>query len=256
MILGRLAKNDGKGLYAIEQEIQFRTETEPIVLRERWIIENGESMRVTVSEVKGSQEKWQHDIAYMDGKKYYRDEKGGLKSERYPSDFIEPFWHYRSAKSFIDAMIKHKMVPSGFGAEKRIGRLENLKYQPESHVNLARTNGVVSWFLGEPTPASAPKLSSGLWIEQDAFLLRRLRFVSQAEVTADRFLASAGGIKFPRDRVVTWDTNSVTIRTLSVKSVPDSTARQLDPNLVGGNEKVPAKLPELSQVKEFYTRFR
>ncbi len=255
-ILSRLARNDGKGVYSIEQEVVFRTETEPLVVHEHWLVENGESMRLTVTPVKGSQDTWKFETVYMDGKKYFRNADGRLMSQVYGHEFIEAFWHFRSARSLLDALLKHHLVPAHFGREHKIGKLENYHYTPDPDINLVRSNGVVSWFLGEPTPASAEKANPGIWIEQDAFLLRRLRLPSQAEVTADRFVPTSGGLKFPHERTVTWDTNSVSIRTISVKGAHESSAKQLDPNKIGLGEKSVLRLPEVPQMKEFYSRFR
>src|SRR4051812_4965010 len=75
-ILGRLAKNSGKGYFQVEQEVQFRTETDPVVLREKWIVGNGDALRVTVTGSKGASESYRYEALYKDGKRQYVDATG------------------------------------------------------------------------------------------------------------------------------------------------------------------------------------
>ena len=67
-IANRVVKNHGRGYYAIEQEVQIRTASEPVILRERWVVENGENMRLTVASPKSAQEAVRFDAIYRGGK--------------------------------------------------------------------------------------------------------------------------------------------------------------------------------------------
>ena len=109
--------------------------------------------------------------------------------------------------------------------------------------------------FGEPSPIEG-KANPEAWIEQDSFVLRRLRFPSEAEIAADRISAYPNGLKFPRERTVTWDNNSVTIRVVSVKAASSvQLDKSLEPNAFSANPR-PARLPDVAQVREFYSRFR
>lgn len=260
MILGRVARASGKGVYAIEQEVQFRTEMDPIVLRERWIIENGDSMRLFVSGQKGSQESWRLDAFYRDGKRISSD---GTQIVTAPasSEFIEPIHHFRSAGNIVNWLGRMRIVPAeiarSLGQTRTINR-KTSPYAPEPGVRLARAGGVVTWAFGEPSPPQGA-LNPGLWIDQDAFQFRRLRFPSQADVQADRHASFPNGLRLPRERTVTWDNRSALIRVLSVKSLPDNAATQalLSPAALSAEGRIaPMKLPEATQVREFYSRFR
>lgn len=256
-ILNRAARSSGKGLYQIEQEVQFRTDGDPIVLRERWIVENGDSMHLTVHGAKGSTEGWKLEVQYADGKRRFADSGGQIKSVGQSAEFIEPYLHFRSGKSILESLLRQRVLPNKLTSmQKRAKSLNGVPFQYETFVRLARTGGVVTYALGAPTAANATKTQPGLWIDQDAFQFRRLRFPSAAEVEADNHFFAAGGIRLPRDRSVTWDNNVVTIRVLTVKSV---TATPQIKNLLAGapNAKTaPPKLPDNPQVREFYQRFR
>lgn len=257
-IVSRTVKNHGKGLYAIEQEVQIRTALDPIVLRERWIVENGENLRLTVSAPKGAAEAARYDVVYREGKKTSPDLKGGLSTTRLPAEFLESFSHARSGKGLLDAFVRSGVVPGSFLKERpRTVKAGNFTYFPEPLVRLGRSSGVVAWAIGEATPVNGSKQKPGAWIEQDAFLLRRLRFPSEAEMFADKHSTYAGALKLPRERTITWGTNSAVIRVISAKPVnPAQAGSFLLPSSITQAEAKAARLPDQPQVREFYSRFR
>lgn len=258
MILGRLARNVGKGFYQVDQELQFRTEGDPLVLRERWYIENGANMFLSVSGAKGSTEGWHLEVLYKDGKRWFHDSQGTLKSSSQSAEFIEPYLYFRSAKSILDTLIHQRVLPANVNAMQKSSKSFNgTVYKQETFVRLARSGGAITYAFGEPTQPNASRENPGFWIDQDAFLFRRLRFPSQAEVQADKHIFASGGMRIPRDRTITWGENSAQIRILSVKSVPEAKVKaQLSPNALRSAKGTPPKLPGEPQVKEFYQRFR
>ena len=78
-IAGRLVRTHGKGAYIIEQDVSFRTNGDPLVLREKWTIESGDVMRVSVSLPQGakSAEPVRFETVYHGGKKTMTDPAGG-----------------------------------------------------------------------------------------------------------------------------------------------------------------------------------
>jgi hypothetical protein len=234
-IFSRLARHSGKGAYVIEQEVQFRSLSEPVILRERWVVNGGEVLRVSANSPKSATEQYRFEAVYRDGKRTLSDGKGGTRAATLSQEFIEPYSHYRTGRSFVEALVFSRILPTSALKEKT---------KPP---RLGRSNGVITWIFGEPTPVDAGKLNPSAWVEQDAFVMRRLRFPSQAEVSFDNPSSYANGLRLARDRTVTWENNTVTIRVLSVKptSEPSSTS-----------SLAAAKLPDAGPVKEFYSRFR
>lgn len=258
-IVGRLARNHGKGLYIVEQDVNFRTVGEGLTLRERWVVENGDSMRVQVFTPQSSGgQAVRLDMLYKDGKRIGPDMKGGFKTTSMPSEMFEQFFHVRSSKGFFDAITRSGLVPSSFPVAKPAFNI-NAKTQPaptpEAFVRLGRIAGVVAYVFGEPTPVDSTKSLPGVWIEQDAFVLRKLRFPSEAEITADRH-STQSGLRFPRTRVITWGANTAEIRVTSVKSLSASAAAPFLNQTSFQADLKNARLPTDEQVKEFYSRFR
>jgi hypothetical protein len=257
-IINRIVKSHGKGSYVVEQDVQFRTSTEPLILHERWLIENGENMRVTVtapSSVKTA-DPIRYDAIYRGNRRTVTDPGSGAKTIATSPEFIESFFHDRSARGLTNSMIQARILPPSFLRDRpKMQKIEQIKYAPEPDLRLGRDAGVVAWIFGQPSPQQGP-LSPEAWIAQDLFSILKLRFSSEAEVTADRYTAYAGALKLPRERTVAWDGNSATIRITSVRTVtPGQLGRQLEPDSLNTLAKN-SRLPDLAQVREFYSRFR
>jgi len=261
-IAARVARGHGKNAYIIDQDVQFRTNAEPLVLRERWLVENGDRMRLTVtpSQTGGTKgaEPIRFEALYLDGRRIYTDfVSSGVKSGAFSAEFIESAFHTRSGKGFLTSLVRARIVPQGFLREKapKITKLEQIKRASEPMVRLGRDAGVVAWIFGDPSQAEG-RLNPQAWIEQDSFTLKRLRFPTESEVAADRVSTYPNGLKFPRERTVAWGDNSVTIRVVAVRAAASSSLdRSFDAKSFSTAAK-PARLPELAQVREFYSRFR
>ncbi len=257
-IFNRYTHNNGKSSYIVEQEVQFQTDSDSVVLREKWIVENANTMYLIVS---GEQAGSAHmEVLYKDGRRIYFDNLGSVKSAPSSSEFIEPFLYYRTARSLVEALQTAKVLPSGFSIEKpRISKIENYQPQPENYVQLSRTGGVITYQFGDLTPINSEKLNPGFWIDQDAFLFRRIRFPSQAEVIAEKHVQFAGGIHLPRERTLSWGNHSALIRVLSVKVLGAKSPKVwFSANYLTGHAGAAnaLKLPASPQVTEFYSRFR
>ncbi len=259
-IVGRMVRSHGKGAFIIEQDVLFHpTNGEPLIVHERWAVSSAESMRLTATATpagKGS-EQLRYDIVYRNGKRSV-NEGGSVRSGSVGEDFIEGFFHARTTRGFYAEMISaHIADPDALRERPKIKKIEEVDHSPDEQLRLGREAGTVAWILGAPSPTDGP-LNPEIWIDQDEFNLRKIRFPSAAEVTADRYSVYARTLHLPRERTVSWNGNSVLIRVSSVRAVtPAQIASTLEPASVAnlGKTKI-AKLPDVDQVKEFYARFR
>ena len=123
-------------------------------------------------------------------------------------------------------------------------------YSPEPWVRLGRVGGSISFVLGEP------KATPTLWIEQDSFLLQRIRFGSQAEIVVDENREQTSDLTFPQLRRYLWNQHSVLVRTLSVApiTIGPKTKPLMSPQSL--TQEKSNSLPEETMVQEFYSRFR
>lgn len=246
IILHKTAENAGSGVYQIDQEVQFTNGSETLNLKETWLIENDRTMRVTVSGTKDLQSQIQMQFVYNGGQKY--SQVGGKQSQKISADFLEKFLNFRSSDIFANSLVNLKIIPANYSAKK----------DTENFVRLSRAGGVVNYAFGEPTPAQQEDGNPGIWIEQDQFVIRKLRLPTQAEMTADNYTQFAKGLNYPRQRSIRWGENTVNIRLISASAKAGSTANLFQPSSLETNSKLDGlnNLPIKETVLEFYSRFR
>ena len=76
-------------------------------------------------------------------------------------------------------------------------------------------------------------------------------------MTANQYSLQPGNAMFPKERTVTWNGNTAVIRMISVKPLTaQQVASALNPASLTPAEAKSARLPDQSNVKEFYSRFR
>lgn len=266
-IVSRLARNSGKGVFVIEQEVRFAGGLQPVTVKERWLVQNAENMRLIVQGTKPGEYRW--DALYRDGKRMappLTEAPKEAKTSNAPIEFMEPLLFYRTSAKYFEFFVKNKILPPASLRERpKIGNLATYKPQPESSVRLSRTGGAITWAFGEPTPIDNSVAFPGAWIEQDAFFLRKVRLPSQAEMMLSEHASAGSGLKLPRERSIVWrsrDPNaagprSATIKVLSVKAMAEgSLAPQFQPSSIAPAEIKATKLPDDPAVHEFYSRFR
>jgi hypothetical protein len=256
MILQRTSENSGSGTYAIEQEVQFSNGQDSIFLKENWLVENDQAMKLTVTGTKDLKDQIKMQYVYAGGLRWNLG--AGRESRRMTEDFIEKYFHFRTTDHLATALMQIKVLPPGSLAKKSLPKtVDGFKYEPEDFVRLSRTGGVVNYAYGQPSPVDSAA-NPGIWIEQDQFLIRKLRLPSQVEVTADNYNPYARSLNFPKTRTVRWGQNTVTIRLIGISAKPGNVASQFQPSSLdspiklSGLENQPAK----DVVLDFYSRFR
>lgn len=253
-ILQKTAENSGNGLYSIEQEIQFTVGEETLNLKESWLIENDRTMRLTVSGPNGLR----MQFVYNGGQKWSL-QGGSRKSESISSEFLEKFFNFRSSEIFANSLAQNKIIPPGAYSKRASGRTgADFKNEPESWVRYSRTGSTVNYAFGLATPAEQESSNPGIWIEQDQFVIRKLRLPSGVEITADNYSQFAKGLSYPRQRTIRWGNQTASVRLVSASARPTSSVSLLQPSSL----EVPMKLDSLegkaakSAIVEFYSRFR
>lgn len=250
-ILGRVAQNNGKGSYQIEQEVQFQTLGDPVVVKETWLIDSEGSMKLTVAGTKELKDTFKLQFVYGGGTRSWQS--GTQKnSKRLTEEFFERYFHVRSAESFANQMIQMKLITPAVFQKKVLKNVKDVDISSEPFVRLARSGGAVNYAFGPLSAAEGSAQSPGLWIEQDQFVLRKIRFNSGAELSAERYSSYSRGLDYPRKRVLQWENQTVNIQTLSVSPRSGGGFGNLEPSRMDGLENLSAK----NMITEFYNRFR
>jgi hypothetical protein len=257
-ILQKTSENAGSGIYAIEQELQFSNGEENLIIKETWLIDNDRTMRVTITGGKELQNSFRLQFLYNGAQKWSLV-NNNRKSEKTPDEFLEKYLNFRNPEVFANALAQNKIVPANAFAKKVLPRSgTEVKYDPEGWVRLSRTGGVVNYALGVATPVDQELGSPGIWIEQDQFVVRKLRLPTQVEMVANNYNQFAKGLYYPRSRTIRWGNNTVTIRLISASARPQAAVSLFQPTSLDQNLKWDGidNLPAKEVVTEFYTRFR
>jgi len=256
MILQRTSENAGGGIYAIEQEVQFTNAQDSFFLKETWLVENDQSMRLTVTGTKDLKDQLKMQFVYAGGLRWNLGM--GKESKHLSEDFLEKYFHFRTTERLATSLMQIKVLPPSALAKKPLAKtVEAIKYEPEDFVRLSRTGGAVNYVYGAPSEVDSNP-NAGIWIEQDQFLIRKLRLPSQVEVTAENYNSYARGLNLPKVRTVRWGQNVVTIRLIGVTSRPAVTPAQFQPSSLDSPLKLEALNTQAAKevVLDFYSRFR
>lgn len=250
------AKNSGSGVYQIEQDVVFQTAGDPLVLKETWWIENENSMRLQVRGINELKDQFQLEYIYINGIRYGLNGNTRMQ-KKISEDFFEKYFHFRSQDRLLSELTQKKVLPPQALQRKVIRNIKEADARPDNSIHLGRIGGTISYVFGDPSPIEGNAPLS-FWLEQDAFVLRKIRLASQAEVVADKYMTSSRGLMFPRERILRWGSSRVQMQTTSVNSRSGirsdffqvsslKTANKMD-GIQGANAKL--------LVEEFYLRYR
>ncbi len=262
MILSRTADNHGKNTYLVDQDVVFSHGQETLIVNERWTIVNENTLRLDVSGRQQLRDRIRFTYIYNSGRRAYLDESGALKIEKIPADFFEPYFHFRASKNVKPVLVAQGIAPGiSLKSEGHRYNAKNPLVPSEPYVRLARSGGVVTYAVGTPTPESSSEGSPGIWIEQDQFVIRKIRLLSAAEVSAQKYKVFSGGLWLPQERQVSWGNQTVKIN-LSNASTLANTAKlktSLETSSLRGtkeNPATPSVWPQDEIIRDFYKRLR
>lgn len=247
MILERTSENAGAGVYALETTLFFTDSTSEATLKESWLVENERTMKLIVTglkELKGLRLTY----LYQNGLKWAM--KGNKReSQPIPNDFLERWHHVRNADALSNFLVSSHLIPEFKKDNKSRSIFE------ESILKLSRSQGVVNYSIGE---VNKEALNPKIWIEQDFFVIRKIRLPSQVELEFDNYKTYSKGLAYPKQKLIRWGLNKVTVNTLSIVPKAGNLATQFSPSSLSSVNQSEALYghPLKSVIEDFYTRFR
>ncbi len=256
LILQQMTKNNGRGLYLIDQDVVIPANPFPYVVHEQWLIENENKMRVRITGKKELKGLLDMTIIYSYNKKYTINESLKKVSSPLSPFFIERFFHFRKP-----VFVKRQLAAQAILPKSSVRALskESVTHSLSPYMRLARLSGVVTYFIGNPSVNGEGK-NPGLWVEQDQFVLRKLRYSDGTELIAEQHQRHSRGIKTPQKRTLTWGEKTVYINTNRVRPASSSAINRRRLSHLSLNVKkephLARKVPDVEVVKEFYSRFR
>lgn len=255
-IFNRLTAQHGKGTYVIEDEVSIHEGSETAVIRENWIVVDGGEMRV---------------MAQGDGIRAFRilkkgrlfwvDDTGSERSSDLSPDAYMKALIMRTPVEEKRVFFTWGILPPDVFKEKKLPKeAKDIEVATEPFARLARVGGTIAVAYGKPSPVSGPP-GPGVWIEQDQFVIRKMRTPDGAEIFLNDYGTFSRGLVFPKSQSVTFDNHTAQIRVLKITASELSAdyKRQFDLAWLRGRSDVRSTWPPTALgpvIQEFYRRFR
>ena len=232
-ILDKSSKTTGKEIISIDQEVRFTAVNEEAVVKENWLIEGDKNLKLIAS----GQGLFKQNInfsAVYNGKFRTVVVAKSRQTSNLTSDFFQKYLFIRSANSFN-------------------AYLNDLSVLPE--IRLSRVDGRVGYAIGKPTES---KYNPQIWVDQDEFMVRKIRLPSETEVTMSDFVEFKPGFFIARTQVINWGGITATVKLMKVVAKPKESLNAFYPqNLDTPSEITFANQTPMTQViQSFYKRFR
>ncbi len=237
-VLGKMASGTGGNkAFILKRTVTLKEEN--MVAHETWYVAHADLMKLEVEGTNTDGSPWKFEILYKGGKRITTSVEGKSQSFPLSPEFFEPLLHYRSSRALQSRLLAMQIVPSHSTTEA-------------GYMNLDRYKGGVAYVLGAQDSKNTLQ-PPRLWVEQDSFLIRKLRLGSQVEVEFDSFKDfEEGKIKQAELQTIFWKNATVLLQNTSTQLV--------DQKKIEGALKIQkeskALLPHNTNLKEFYSRFR
>lgn len=260
MIVNKTIDRNGSRYYVIDQDVVFKEANTNQTVHEKWVIGPDEyRVRVTGKNILSGL----LDITflYSKGKRFYIDSNGEKRVQDISDNFIEDFFHFRDSQKLLKKMVQMNILkPHRLGLQLKQFDL-NTTYHPDEKIRLSRAQGVINYAIGDPTPLSAEAALPGVWIEQDQFVVRKVRFPSGLEMVAKNYTHYGRQLYFPKNRTVKLGDKMIEIHLKGINALwgSDDLIAQLNQKSLD-KKKYPylvAKLPENTpSILHFYKTAR
>ena len=235
-LLSRLAANQGRRAYRIEQTLVFKKEGSSFTLQETWQILSGGRFRLDLKSPK--QKGLYARFIYRQKKKIFRNEKGLIQKLPLPIYHLEQLFHLRSAEGLKKLFSLWKLAPLS-PPERKEGA------GSDSFVRLSRKGGLLQYEIGRGK-------ANRLWLEQDEFVISHLKWAG-GELKAWDYKLYPGLMFFPGKRLFRFQEQEVLMLTRRLKNIKRNKLL-LSSKALSRKNHFPPDVPEW--VREFYKKFR
>ncbi len=232
-ILNKTTATTGRQIISIEQDVIFKIDAEQATVRETWLIEGDKNLKLTAHGQGFFKENINLNYLYNAKNKTSVVAKNKLTTPL-TTDFFQKLLFVRSAEAFKNHM-KELSIPS--------------------QIRLSRADGRTAFALGDPSGA---KLNPQIWIDQDEFVIRKIRLPSETEIELSDITAISNDLYVAKSQTINWNNMQVFIKVKSVSTKTGATLSNFYPqNLDTPSEISFANKSVLTEaIDQFYKRFR
>jgi hypothetical protein len=240
-ILSKMASNNGGNkAFLIKRTVTLKEEN--VIANETWYVSHADLMKLVVEGTDADGTSWVFEILYKGGKRTTTSVEGKNQSFPLSPEFFEPLLHYRSSRALLSRLTSMQIIPNSISTDQ----------SSPAFMNLDRYKGGVTYVLGAQDSKNTLQ-PPRIWVEQDSFLIRKLRLGSQIEVEMDAFKDfEEGKIKQPELQTIFWKNSTVVIQNTSTQLVEQKKVE----SFMKIQKDSKATLPQNASLKEFYSRFR
>lgn len=250
MIMSRVAENHGHGTYVIDQDVIYKVaDGDSQIVHETWTVTDEGRMRLSFQGAGALKDIVKGTIVYENHNRILK-ESGGNKVQRLGEDWVEPFFYFRFSKNIRNRLVKMKIAPPESLRDEPPMKADGPPdYTPPSFVRLSRLDGMVTWSI-EKTPGSPDQ--PGIWIEQDQFVVSKLRTPLKDTVEASDYTKFDNTFYIPRVRTYKWKDRSVVVQLKNVRALGTKVAKAT----TSTTNLVPFQFSGSDVIRDFYLRFR
>jgi len=233
-VLNKTVALSGNQIFSIDQDVIFKFGSADYVIKENWLIEGDKNLKLVATGQGPLKDLFRLVVIYNSKSKTVMFGKN-KHSELVLSDFFERYLSIRSIDSFKNYLKWLSIAPL---------------------MRLSRADGSTAFAIGEPSDPDIGKPQ--LWIDQDTFQIRKLRFLSEAEVSFEDYAVYGKKISIPRTKKVSWGDHSILIKVRNVSTKTGASLSSFYPQTLNQpSEDLLASKGGIGLViQDFYKRFR
>ncbi len=232
-ILSKTTSTTGRQIISIEQDVVFKIDTEQATVHETWLIEGDKNLKLTARGQGFFRENINLNYLYNVKNKTSVVAKNKITSPL-TTDFFQKLLFIRSADAFKNHMKELSIT---------------------NQIRLSRADGRTAFALGDPSSA---KLNPQIWIDQDEFVIRKIRLPSETEIELSDITTVANDFYVAKSQTINWNNLQVQIKVKSISTKTGATLSNFYPqNLDAPSEISFANKTILTEaIDQFYKRFR
>ncbi len=240
-VVKKTVSHSNKQIVSIEQEVTFKSRTEPteIKIAESWLIEGDKNLKVSANGLGIYKENIRFNSLINNKTKTQMIGKTKTSLQR-ADDFYLHLAFARSSERFLDDL-KSMGIPM--------------------QTRLSRADGYIAIAIGEASKDE--KVFPQVWIDQDQFLIRKIRMPSGTEITLSNYVKinpdTDQEFWIAKKHVIKWGQEEVIVEVKNISTKTTATLQSFYPK----NLDTPSELTFTSNqsgltqiVEDFYSRFR
>jgi hypothetical protein len=259
MILDRVAESALKTPLFVEQDVTILSADQSVSVKEQWLFENENSIRLIVRGEKDLKEQIVFQTLFSDNQKT-TTLSGLLQTQRSPRGPLEKIFFFKGTENLMRFLVQQSIVGDEIYRSQNFKKIPGnvgFQYQPEAFLRLGRLGGSVAYVFGPPPKGDA--ISPGFWVEQDQFHVLKLRNANGDEMRSEKPTTYSRSAKWPKELSYNWGSGGsaaqAQVQVINVR-MAEASHRQLFQKNADKRSADFERHTGRYLIEEFYQRFR